>query len=88
VFSPQRSTKEIDVTTYDESEAYGRDRQETDGTPTLAQWARAEALKAVMSHPAGATRPAGMREIENQVNILAELIVTGSLPKPPPGVMY
>ncbi len=34
---------------YDNAEAAGRDRQDSDGTPTLAQRARTEALRALMS---------------------------------------
>jgi hypothetical protein len=51
---------------------------------TLAQWARAQALQALMSRDA----QMNLRAIADQVNILAELIVSGSLPTPAPGTFY
>lgn len=72
--------------TYGEAEAAGRDRQDVDGTPTLAQWARAEATKATMANPH--RKQMNLPAIADQINALAELIVTGSLPEPPPGTYY
>lgn len=55
---------------------------------TLAQWARAEALKAVMASNAGAPLPLAAPRVRDMVNIYAELIVTGDIPKPAPGTCY
>lgn len=53
---------------------------------TVAQWARAEALKALMgSRNRGS---ASTHDLALQVCAWADLIVTGSLPKPPPGVTW
>lgn len=71
---------------YEDAEAAGSGRQDTDGNPTLAQWARAEALKAIMSNPKG--QPLSLSVVADHVNALAELIVTGSLPEPPRGTTY
>jgi hypothetical protein len=54
---------------------------------TLAQWARAEALKAILSGPM-ASQPSRLPGIADMVNVYAELIVTGGLPKPKPGTSY
>ncbi len=70
---------------YEDAEQAGRDRQDTDGNPTLAQWARAEALRAVLASPMGALR---MDDISDRVNAFAAMIVEGSVPKPPPGVSW
>jgi len=71
-----------DPGSYEEAETLGRDRQETDGTPTLAQWARAEALKALLGNAGDrvAIERLSMPYIENKVYDLAQLIVTGSAP--------
>lgn len=73
----------MDHMDYDGAEIASQERQERDGNPTLAQWARAEAVKALMStgQHAGASD-----RLADEVHALADLIVSGSLPKPPPGV--
>lgn len=70
---------------YDDAEQAGRDRQETDGTPTLAQWARAEALKAIMSSDVSRL---ARQDVADRVNAFADFIVTGSMPKRPPGISW
>lgn len=72
--------------TYEEAEDVGYERQQADGTPTLAQWARAQAVRATLSNPHRTNM--NLPAIALQVNVLAELIVTGSLPDPPPGTYY
>ena len=51
---------------------------------TLAQWARAQALRALMSRDAKLTLPA----LAEQVGLLADLIISGSLAAPTPGTFY
>lgn len=51
---------------------------------TLAQWARAEALKAVLQTNISGRPPM----VALMVNSYAELIISGSMPTPPPGVSY
>jgi hypothetical protein len=57
---------------YDDAEEAGRDRQEESGTPTLAQWARAEAVKALLS---SGTAPADEDAFEDRVHYLARTIL-------------
>jgi len=52
---------------------------EQQDAPTPAQWARAEALKALYLNPNRG--PSSMRGVAEQVNVLAALILTGELPK-------
>lgn len=53
---------------------------------TAAQWARAEALKAILSDPAARPRPAAT--VEMMVNAYATLIIEGAMPNPPAGVAW
>lgn len=53
---------------------------------TAAQWARAEALKAILGAGQRHAGDAGGAAI--MVGAYAELIITGSLPEPPPGVRW
>jgi hypothetical protein len=53
---------------------------------TPQQWARAEALKALYANTQ--RPPMNMKTIESQIRILADLILTGELPPPPPGTCY
>ena len=62
---------------YEDAEQAGRDGQEEHGRPTLAQWARAQALTAVMAQQGA---PRSMGNIADLVSQFAELIVTGGLP--------
>ena len=50
---------------------------------TLAQWARAQALQALVV--AGHLNPSGA---ELMVNAYAELIISGSMPEPPIGMRW
>ena len=60
---------------YEDAEAAGRDEQETHGRPTLAQWARAQALRAALP-----TYPnMGLDEFNVRVNRYAEFIIEGAL---------
>jgi hypothetical protein len=63
------------------------DHSETEaGTPTLEQWARAKAVKAVLSAtPSGQV---SLPVVAIQVEALAALIITGRLPEPRPGTYY
>jgi hypothetical protein len=54
---------------------------------TLAQWARAQALKAILSGPMN-SQPSRLPGVADMVNTYAELIITGSLPAPKPGTSY
>ncbi|HZN71372.1 MAG TPA: hypothetical protein VFC00_06775 [Micromonosporaceae bacterium] len=67
------------IHTYDEAEQYHV-------IPSIAAWARAEALKAIMSSERS-TRMTP-RQIADEVNMYAQLIVEGSLPEPRPGTYY
>lgn len=66
--------------TYDTAEA----RPATE--VTLAQWARAEALKALLQSDGNI--PSRLPGVADMVNIYAELIISGALPTPPPGTSY
>lgn len=61
--------------------------RDADNAPTIAQWARAQALMAILSGPTDG-QPSSVTGVADMVNVYAELIVTGSLPKPPPGVFW
>jgi hypothetical protein len=76
----------VDHMDYDDAEIAGQERQERDGNPTLAQWARAEAVKAIMSSDI-ASRLA-MQDIAERAHAFADFIVSGSMPKPPPGMSW
>jgi len=58
------------------TDAYG-DAEQLPGTPTLAQWARAAAMQAIAS---SGDWPTTDEELVDRTNILAEAIITGSLP--------
>ncbi len=76
------------MSTDDTIEAF--DYDEAEGRPassiSAAQWARAEALKAVLS--AGTAVAHGAEAVEMMVDAYAHLIIAGGLPKPPPGVEW
>jgi hypothetical protein len=57
----------------------------TPETVTAEQWARAEALKALL---AADSKPLVLRAVAVEVNLLAGLILTGQLPPPAPGTYY
>lgn len=56
------------VRNYDDAELVSHDRL------TLAQWARAEAVKAVLSNP---NAPTDLQQRMNEIHTMAKLIVTG-----------
>lgn len=72
------NTDEI-IHTYDEAEQYH-------AIPSIAAWARAEALKAIMSSERSTRMNA--RQIADEVTMYAALIIEGSLSEPKPGTLY
>lgn len=57
---------------YDDTEQAGRDRQEEYGTPTLAQWARAQAVQAIYS---GGNVPTDWENFADEVHRVARVIL-------------
>ena len=60
--------------------------QTTRSAPTVEQWARAQAVRALLGRPNAAER--GPSAIAEQVGVYAHLIITGELPAPKPGTYH
>jgi len=52
---------------------------------TLAQWARAQALRALLSSNRTAS---SLQALTYEVDAFAELIITGHIPEPKPGTFH